>query len=132
MSASQIPTIGRSAGTIRLRITRRGRVVLGVLVALLVAGLVAAAAMLGTSRAVAADEAGAAQFGYVVVQPGESLWSVATSLDAAADPRDVIAELMRLNQLGSSEIVAGQSLAVPLRYTDAPGVVVAAPSEGVA
>lgn len=110
----------------RLRITRRGRAVLGALIALLVAGLLAVAAMLGATRAAASNEAGGAEFGYVVVQPGESLWSVATALDPSSDPRDVIAEIVRLNQLEGSAVQAGQPIAVPLRYGDAPGVVSAA------
>ncbi|CAG7598040.1 LysM peptidoglycan-binding domain-containing protein [Leucobacter soli] len=112
----------------RLRITRRGRVVLGLLIALLVAGLVAAAALFGATRAAASDAAGGADFGnvdfgYVVVQSGDSLWSVATTLDPSSDPRDVIADIVRLNQLESSDVQAGQAIAVPLRYSDAPGVV---------
>lgn len=134
MSASHItlvPALDQAAvpageGSGRLRITRRGRAVLGVLIALLVAGLVAAAMLFGSARATASDEAGGADFGYVVVQPGESLWAVATALDPAADPRDVIAEIVRLNQLGGSDVQAGQPIAVPLRYSEAPGVVSAA------
>lgn len=123
MSASHITPITTQAQSARLRITRRGRVVLGTLIALLVVGLLAIAAMFGATRAAASNEAGGSDFGYVVVQPGESLWSVATALDSSADPRDVIAEIVRLNQLEGSEVQAGQPIAVPLRYSDAPGVV---------
>jgi hypothetical protein len=129
-----IPTVlaqespqGRDAGQAqpRLRLTRRGRVVLGTLGVLLVGALLGLAAMLGSPGAVASEAAGDGQFGYVIVQPGESLWGVATSLDPSADPRDVIAEIVRLNQLGGSEVQAGQPIAVPMRYAEAPGVVTA-------
>ncbi len=123
MSASHITPITTQAQSARLRLTRRGRVVLGTLIALLVVGLLAIAAMFGATRAAASNEAGRSDFGYVVVQPGESLWSVATALDSSADPRDVIAEIVRLNQLEGSEVQAGQPIAVPLRYSDAPSVV---------
>lgn len=134
MSASHITTgveaferrASSDRGSARLRITRRGRVVVGFLVALLVAGLVAAAAMFGATRAVASNEAGSADFGYVVVQSGSTLWSVATELDSSADPRDIISEIIRLNRLENSDVLAGQVLAVPLRYADAPGVASAA------
>jgi len=109
-------------GTARLRITRRGRIVLGALITLVVVGLLAVAATLGASRAIASNEAGNADFGYVVVQPGDTLWSVATELDPSSDPRDIIAEIVRLNQLSGSDVQAGEAIAVPLRYSDAPGV----------
>lgn len=108
----------------RLRLTRRGRIVLGSLGVLVVGALLGLAAMFGSTRAEAVDVMGGdAEFGYVVVQPGESLWGVATALDPSADPRDVIAEIVRLNQLGGSDVQAGQPIAVPLRYAEVPGVV---------
>ena len=123
MSASHIAMNTAEDQPMRLRITRRGHVVLIAFIVLVVGGLAALAAMLGSPQAVASNEAGSADFGYVVVQPGESLWSVATELDEAADPRDVIAEIVRLNQLEGSDVQAGQPIAVPLRYSEAPGVV---------
>lgn len=123
MSASQITLNAPQDQPMRLRITRRGRVVLSVFLLLIVAGLVAIAATLGATQAIASNDAGGSNFGYVVVQPGESLWAVATALDPSADPRDVIAEIVRLNQLEGSDVQAGQPIAVPLRYSDAPGVV---------
>jgi len=123
MSASHIASHVAQEQSLRLRITRRGRVVLATLVVLAVAGLAALAAALGSTQAAASNEDGGADFGYIVVQPGESLWSVATALDASADPRDVIAEIVRLNQLEGSDIQAGQPIAVPLRYSEAAGVV---------
>lgn len=117
---------GTGAAQPKLRLTRRGRVVVGALLTVLTAAAFAFIATIGAPGAVASNEAGAADFGYVVVQPGESLWSVATELDPSADPRDVIAEIVRLNQLEGSGVIAGQPLAVPLRFGDAPGVVSAA------
>jgi len=111
---------------IRLRLTRRGRVVFGVLLTLLVSGLFALIAMFGATQAVASTEAADAEFGYVVVQPGDSLWGIATMIDPSSDPRDVIAEIVRLNGLEGSGVQAGQPVAVPLRLSDAPGVLSAA------
>ena len=110
----------------RIRLTRRGRMVFGLMLAALITGLVASAAIFGATQAVATSEESSAEFGYVIVQPGGSLWSVATVLDPSADPRDVVAEIVRLNQLGGSGVQAGQPLAVPLRYSGADGVVSAA------
>ena len=108
---------------VRLRLTRRGRFVVGALTTMLVAAAFALVAIFGASHAAASNESSAAEFGYVVVQPGDSLWSVATALDPTSDPRDVVAEIVRLNQLESSGVQAGQPIAVPLRYSSAPGVV---------
>lgn len=120
-----------SATSMKIRLTRRGRIVLAALAALTLTAAIAIAALLASPNA-AADEsssdglsAAKSQFGYVVVQPGETLWSVATALDASSDPRDVIAEIVRLNQLSGSDVQAGQPIAVPMRYADVPGVVAA-------
>ena len=104
---------------VRLRITRRGRVVLALLVSLpLIAGLVALA-LVGANRAVAdsVDVSTASQsFDYVTVQAGETLWGLAEEIAPSADPRDVIADIVSLNQLPSADVQPGQRLAVPSEY----------------
>lgn len=47
----------------------------------------------------------------VVVQPGDTLWSIAEDIAPGTDVRVVVDQLVRLN--GSSPIVAGQELVVP-------------------
>lgn len=106
----------------RLRLTRRGRVVFGTLGALAVLAAFAMIALLGGTQAFASAEESNAEFGYVVVQPGASLWQIAAELDPSSDPRDLVAEIVRLNQLNGSGIDAGQPIAVPLRFADTPGV----------
>jgi LysM repeat protein len=81
----------------------------------LVAALVAFA-ILGGSQAIATGEGTSVTYSYVTVQPGESLWGVAQALDPSADPRDVIADIVSLNQLQSSDVHAGQRLALPPQY----------------
>jgi hypothetical protein len=52
----------------------------------------------------------------VVVAPGESLWSVASTAAAAAgggDVRAIIDEIMSANSLASADVQAGQVLRVP-------------------
>ncbi|SDQ38953.1 LysM peptidoglycan-binding domain-containing protein [Leucobacter chromiiresistens] len=107
-----------------LRLTRRGRIVLGALATILVAGVLALLASLAAPEAMASGEGpNGEQFEYVVVQPGSSLWSLASDLDPAADPRDLITEIVQLNQLDDSSVQAGEAIAVPLRYSDNPLVV---------
>ncbi|MCW2287352.1 LysM peptidoglycan-binding domain-containing protein [Leucobacter luti] len=127
MSAVAIQAVQPIESRTRLRLTRRGRVVLGALATVFTAGVLAFVATLGAPQALASDaQGGGQQFHYVVVQPGASLWSVATELDAGADPRDLVAEIVQLNQLDGSGVEAGQPLAVPLRFSDSPAVVSAA------
>lgn len=120
----EAPSEAAVASAPRLRLTHRGRMVFGALATVLVAGLLAGVAALSAPQALASDShAGGQQFHYAVMQPGESLWSLATELDSAADPRDLVAEIVQLNQLSGSDVQAGQPLAVPLRYSDAPMLV---------
>ncbi|BDI22224.1 LysM peptidoglycan-binding domain-containing protein [Herbiconiux sp. L3-i23] len=112
-------TVGHLAAPARphLRITRRGRVVLGALLTLPTVAVITAIAM-SSAPAVASNESSTQQFAYVTVEAGESLWSVAERVAPASDPRDVIADIERFNGLDSSAVAAGQSLAIPATYTD--------------
>lgn len=100
----------------RIRVNRRGRVVLTTLAA---APLIAFAAffMLNGGGAIATSDATSVSFEYVTVSSGESLWDIAESVAPNADPRDVVSEIMSLNQLQTSSISAGQRLAIPTQYT---------------
>jgi hypothetical protein len=49
----------------------------------------------------------------VVVQPGQTLWSIASAAEPTADPRSVIQEIMSVNALNGTDIQAGQLLWVP-------------------
>jgi LysM repeat protein len=56
-------------------------------------------------------------FAQVTVEGGESLWQVASEIAPTKDPRDVVSDLVRLNNLPSAEVAAGQTLAVPEKYS---------------
>lgn len=115
MTALPAPT----THAVHLRITRRGRVVLAALASLPLLAALVALAVFGANSAVAdgAEQSGASQsFDYVTVQAGETLWGLAEEIAPSADPRDVIADIVSLNQLPSSEVQPGQRLAVPNQY----------------
>lgn len=100
-----------------LRLTRRGRIVIGVLLVTVLSVAVLLTTMLVSGHAQATNH-GAPGAGYqgmhqVVVQPGQTLWSIAAKADPSADPRDVVQEIMSTNALGSPSITAGQLLWVP-------------------
>lgn len=93
-----------------VRLTRRGRVVLGVVTAL--TAVIALAATGPQADAADASSQGPATVS-VVVQPGETVWSIAKSLDPSADPRGLVSRIRDLNGLTDAVVVAGQVLAVP-------------------
>lgn len=92
----------------RLRLTRRGRL----LVLLAVATLLLVAFSLGRTSA-AAGSAPPRPRPTTVVQPGETLWAIARRVAPGTDPRATVARLTDLNDLGSRPIVAGQRLVLP-------------------
>jgi hypothetical protein len=49
----------------------------------------------------------------VVVEPGDTLWSVASSVAGDRDVRAVVDEIQQLNRLDGTELRAGQVLQLP-------------------
>jgi hypothetical protein len=97
----------------RLRLTPRGRAVFGTLAAIPV---VAIAVFLGLDGAQATQDAGTATFEYVSIAPGQSLWQLAEQVAPQADPREVVADILSLNNLNSGDVQPGQELAIPAQY----------------
>lgn len=96
----------------RIRITARGRVLL--LLALVLLMLAAfAVGRSASSQATVDSPAAAPALTAVTVQPGDTLWSVARGLAPGHDPRDLVAQIRRLNDLPSSSLEAGQQLLLP-------------------
>ncbi|CAN5447145.1 hypothetical protein BH10ACT6_BH10ACT6_11290 [soil metagenome] len=105
-----------SSPATHLHITKRGRAVVAFLVAV---PLAVAAAVFGAGAvgAVAGSGGGAAtSFHYVTVDPGQSLWQLAETIAPNADPRDVVADVVTLNNLPSGDVQPGQRLAIPAKY----------------
>lgn len=98
----------------RLRLTARGRAVLLVAIGMPIALWLLFAQLNGGAATGTLEQGGAVPI--VVVQPGESLWSVAERVAPGADPRDVIASIVSFNHLGSADVMAGQQLGVPAPY----------------
>ena len=101
---------------LRLRLTRRGRAVITALVSvpLIVGALVLA---LNGGGALASAQQTHVSFASVTVQSGQSLWSIAEKVAPTADPRDVIADIVSLNQLHSAVVTPGQRIAIPSQYS---------------
>jgi hypothetical protein len=94
----------RPAGTLRL--TRRGRVVGLLLIAVIAYGA------FGLGRASAAPAALANSAQEVVVHPGDSLWTIAVRAMPNEDPRDAVASIKSLNRLTSSQVDVGEHLRI--------------------
>lgn len=115
-------SITSTASATRLRITARGRRVVAFVVALPLAVAVALGiAAVGGGAALASGDAGApaGSFTEITVMSGETLWSIAEDIAPAADPRDVVAEITRLNALQGGSLAAGQRIAIPTEYIQA-------------
>ena len=96
---SAVPTV---------QLTRRGRLV--VLAVLVVAGI---GMMIGLSGVFGSAAAGSAPSRpatrTLVVQPGQTLWSIAAQVAPNADRRDTIARIVQLNALPNSGVSAGRA-----------------------
>jgi hypothetical protein len=112
---AQPPAVLRP-GPAPLRLTRRGRLVLAA-VAVLLATLAITVTSMVISGAQAANHGrpggGYAGMHQIVVQPGQTLWSIAAQAEPSADPRLVIGQIMTVNSLTGSEVQAGELLWVP-------------------
>ncbi len=92
-----------------LRLTRRGRaVVLAFFV--LMASLASAILLAGASRA---DGSPTGPASSVVVQPHDTLWSIAARTAPERDPFAAIAEIKKINGLEGSVVHPGQTLELP-------------------
>ena len=80
---------------------QKGRLLLAILALVLVVGLRSAP-----------DSQGGQQPRSYVVQPGDSLWTIALRI-SDGDPRDVVGTIEDLNHLDGATIQAGQTLLLP-------------------
>jgi hypothetical protein len=105
----------RTAAPVRL--TRRGRIVVSTLVVTVVSMAVLLVLLLASGGAQATNHGrpGGAYQGMrqVVVQPGQTLWSIAAAAEPSADPRSVIQEIVSVNDLNGTNIAVGTELWVP-------------------
>ena len=92
-----------------LRLTRRGRAVV-----LMVLALVAsvASAVLFTTASRASDDP-ATPPPTITVRSGDTLWDIATEVRPGRDARGAVAELRRLNHLDGYDLQPGQILILP-------------------
>jgi Tfp pilus assembly protein FimV len=98
------------AGLGRTRLTRRGRVLVRALAIILVVAVFLLVAP-GLARGVGPDRP-APRVTYVV-EPGDTLWSIARRVAPGQDPRPVVDGLIEANDLHGG-LQAGQELSIPV------------------
>ena len=121
--ADSTGSTGSSGGTGRvrqapLRLTRRGRFVFFGVPLILLAALILSFSGFLNAPAKASDSAAELSLTptvSVTVQPGESLWAIAGSVAPERDPRDVVADIVQLNNLDAARVLPGQTLFVPAK-----------------
>jgi LysM repeat protein len=109
---------GARAKPARLRLTRRGRLVFFIGPLILLAALLLSLSGFLNAPAKASEsvsELSVTPTVTVTVQPGESLWAIAGAVAPERDPRDVVAEMIQLNNLDAARVRPGQTLFVPAK-----------------
>jgi Tfp pilus assembly protein FimV len=104
---SRPSAVGRQSRPAKLRLTRRGRIVL----TLLVTGLLLAVFSLGRFSAGAVGDP--VSHRTVVVHSGDTLWSIAAQAAPSADPRVTVGKIRLLNHLDGGGVQVGQQLELP-------------------
>ena len=112
------PEAGARPVRTRMRLTRRGRIVVAGLITVSMALVAALAWLAGTAKADAAGSGVPSSAVYhslrsVTVLPGQSLWSIASRYEPGSDPRNVIQEIIDLNALSGTSVQPGQHLWLP-------------------
>ena len=114
---SRVPAAAGPVPRTRLRLTARGRrVLLSLAAAPAVAGIALSVLAGGTALA-SGEQAASVSFETVTVMPGDTLWSIAAEAAPQTDPREVIDDIQRLNNLRSGMIQVGDEIAIPAEYT---------------
>lgn len=103
-----------------IRLTTRGRVLLLVVTILALFTVVVASGRLtaeATSPQVSTQgslDRPRPAAAVVVVQPGESLWSIAQQVAPNSDPREIVSRIRDLNGLADAVVTPGQAVLVPV------------------
>jgi hypothetical protein len=111
----EIRTSGARQAAGPVRLTRRGRIVVTGVFALVI-GLASVALATAAQATRGAGAGGASPGKYVarvMVRPGQSLWTLAEGYDPDADTRLVIGDIEQLNSLTTDRLQPGEMLWVP-------------------
>jgi hypothetical protein len=105
------PAAARSPRPAPARLTRRGRLL--VTVVLLVVAVGAAVLLGGGAPALAGTDRPTVTHARVTVLPGQTLWQIAERAAPGSDPRETVQRILDLNGLQTSQVEAGTALLLP-------------------
>jgi LysM repeat protein len=107
-----------STSPTQLRLTTRGRLLLGASGLVVALSLFSATTALGSAAkaesSTTSTNPASAYYETITVLPGETLWSIAGQVDSKANKGDLVAAIIDLNGLSGSALQAGQRLRVPV------------------
>jgi len=116
MAPSLVAPVAPATPACQTRLTTRGRLLL------CASGLVVALSLISANTALGSNQSGAvpggsAGYESIRVLPGESLWSIARQVapDFGASTGDIVAMIIEINNLPSSELESGAELLIPVR-----------------
>jgi hypothetical protein len=101
----------RAVSTTGVRLTRRGRIVV---VLLMLTMLIVGGFTLGRASSQAAGPDAHRPVPTVTVAPGETLWEIAARMAPHADRRALVAQIEAINHLSGGHVMAGQQLRLPV------------------
>jgi len=107
------PAPQAAAAPAAFRITLRGRLVLVALVVAVAFAVICLGQAALSPQARAGSESSPDASRTWVVQPSETLWSIAEQVDPDADPRETVARIVSMNDLPDSGVLVGQEIHVP-------------------
>ena len=101
-----------------LRLTRRGRRALAgfVMLVIVISAMLIWTGVAGGAQAPSPGAPARSVYqgmAQIVVQPGQTLWSIATAVDPSADPWTAVQQISDANALNGTQVQAGQLLWVP-------------------
>lgn len=101
---------------VKFQLTRKGRLLAAGVLLVLVSGLIVLAwVQLVMPPAIASDHQ-IENYQEIVVQPGDTLWDIASRVSQGAERAKVLDEILVYNDLNSSDLEIGQTLYVPVAH----------------
>jgi LysM repeat protein len=106
----------RNRKSSNLRLTPRGHLLarLAVIASLSILLLSAYSALSGATAG-AEENSLPSSYLKVSVKPGDTLWSIAAEIDPSGDRRELVDELMRINNMKSPRLESGEKIYLPTR-----------------
>jgi len=103
--------VARPVAAAPVRLTRRGRLALTLV---FLVALTVALTVFGATSAATGEAGRPVPTRTVVVQPGDTLWVIASEVAAPGDVREMVHRIQELNAMAGPGLAVGQKVAVPV------------------